>query len=111
MLRPVKCKSVRWASPGFPVDLVGVGELHAAFLDESRTHGRWWGPVAGNPGRPSFSSHVRLGERGAPVLIRPPCLRPADFVCDPPPILFVIRLPRCEDRQFMRQAENRAAIS
>jgi hypothetical protein len=24
-------------SPGFPVDLVGVDELHAAFFDESRT--------------------------------------------------------------------------
>jgi hypothetical protein len=23
--------------------------------------------VAGNPGRPSFSAHVRYGERGAPV--------------------------------------------
>ena len=52
-----------WASPGFPVDLVGVGELHAAFLIESRTRGRWWRPVAGNPGRPSFSAHVRFGER------------------------------------------------
>jgi hypothetical protein len=31
---------------------VGVGECH----------------VAGNPGRPSFSAHVRWGERGAPVL-------------------------------------------
>jgi hypothetical protein len=60
-------QSGRRASPGFPVDLFGVGELHAAFLNESRTRGRWWCPVAGNPGRPSFSSHVRLGERGAPV--------------------------------------------
>ncbi len=25
---------------GFPVELVGVGELHAAFLNESRTRGR-----------------------------------------------------------------------
>jgi hypothetical protein len=55
-------KSDCWASPRFPVDLVGVGELHAAFLDEGRTRGRWWGPVAGNPGRPSFSAHVRSGE-------------------------------------------------
>jgi hypothetical protein len=27
--------------PGLPVELVGVGELHAAFLRESRTRGRW----------------------------------------------------------------------
>ena len=30
-------KKLWWASPGFPVDLVGVGEPHAAFLTESRT--------------------------------------------------------------------------
>src|ERR1700739_2730800 len=60
-------KSGRWAFPGFPVDLVGVGELHAAFLNESRTRGRWWRTVAGNPGCPSFSAHVRFSERGAPV--------------------------------------------
>jgi hypothetical protein len=27
--------------PGFPVELGGVGELHAAFHTESRTRGRW----------------------------------------------------------------------
>ena len=27
--------------PGFPVEVSGVGELHAAFLTESRTRGRW----------------------------------------------------------------------
>jgi hypothetical protein len=27
--------------PGLPVELGGVGELHAAFLTESRTRGRW----------------------------------------------------------------------
>jgi hypothetical protein len=36
--------------PGFPVDIDGVGELHAAFLTESRTRGRFQGSVAGNPG-------------------------------------------------------------
>src|SRR5277367_1064773 len=71
-------------SPGFPVDLVGVGELHAAFLNESRTRRRWWRPVAGNPGRPSFSAHVRFGERGAPVRFTsisqwPPTLISFDF--------------------------------
>jgi hypothetical protein len=67
-------KSVCWASPGFPVYLIGVGKLHAAFFNESRTRGRWWRPVAGNPSRPSFSAHVRptasrgrFGEHGAPV--------------------------------------------
>jgi hypothetical protein len=29
------------ALPGFPVEVGGVGELHAAFLTESRTRGRW----------------------------------------------------------------------
>jgi hypothetical protein len=33
------------AYSGFPVELSGVGELHAAFLNESRTRGCWWGPV------------------------------------------------------------------
>jgi hypothetical protein len=61
-------KAIVGASPEFPVDLYGVGELHAAFLNESRTRRRWWRAVAGNPGRPSFSAHVRWGERGAPVL-------------------------------------------
>jgi hypothetical protein len=28
--------------PGFPVELVGVGGLHAAFLNESRTRGSVW---------------------------------------------------------------------
>jgi hypothetical protein len=27
--------------PGFSVGIGGVGELHAAFLNESRTRGRW----------------------------------------------------------------------
>jgi hypothetical protein len=39
----------------------GVGQLHAAFLNESRIRGRWWRPVAGNSGRPSISAHVRWG--------------------------------------------------
>jgi hypothetical protein len=36
--------------PGFPVRLGEVGELHAAFLDESRTRGRWLEQRTGNPG-------------------------------------------------------------
>jgi hypothetical protein len=33
------------AYSGFPVELAGVGELHAAFLNESRTRCCWWRPV------------------------------------------------------------------
>src|ERR1700733_4044547 len=33
-------KKKEGASPGFPVKFGGVGELHAAFLNESRTRGR-----------------------------------------------------------------------
>jgi hypothetical protein len=29
-------------TPGFPVEFPGVDELHAAFLNESRTRTRWW---------------------------------------------------------------------
>jgi hypothetical protein len=32
-------------TPGFPVELPGVDELHAAFLNESRTRTRRWRPV------------------------------------------------------------------
>jgi hypothetical protein len=37
--------------PGFPVGIGGVGELHAAFLNESRTRGHVQRCVAGNPGQ------------------------------------------------------------
>jgi hypothetical protein len=36
--------------PGFPVEVGGVAELHAAFLNESRTRGPVWCSVTGNPG-------------------------------------------------------------
>ena len=39
------CPSFAKAYSGFPVELACVGELHAAFLDESRTHGCWSRPV------------------------------------------------------------------
>jgi hypothetical protein len=32
-------------TPGFPVEIPGVDELHAAFLNESRTRGCRWRPV------------------------------------------------------------------
>jgi len=44
-LFPGRVPHVRPAYTGFPVDLACVGELHAAFLDESRTRGCWWRPV------------------------------------------------------------------
>jgi len=37
--------------PGFPADVGGAGELHAAFLNESRTRGRVRCREAGNPGK------------------------------------------------------------
>src|ERR1700733_11206015 len=37
-------------SPGFPAEQGGVGELHAAFLTESRTPQLWMEPRTGNPG-------------------------------------------------------------
>jgi hypothetical protein len=39
------CPRFAKAYSGFPVELACVGELHAAFLNESRTSGRWWRPV------------------------------------------------------------------
>ena len=36
--------------PGFPVEVGGAGELHAAFFTESRTRVRVQRYVAGNPG-------------------------------------------------------------
>jgi hypothetical protein len=41
---------LRYASPGFPVELGGVHALHAAFLNESSTRGHVQRCVAGNPG-------------------------------------------------------------
>ena len=39
------CPLFAKAYSGFPVELSGVGALHAAFLNESRTRGCWWSPV------------------------------------------------------------------
>jgi hypothetical protein len=43
-------RSARLYYPGFPVGIGGVGELHAAFLIESRTRGSVQCSAAGNPG-------------------------------------------------------------
>jgi hypothetical protein len=40
--------------PGFPVRFSGFAELHAAFLNESRTRCRWMDPRTGNPGQAVF---------------------------------------------------------
>ena len=42
------CRSLGF--PGFPVELGGVGELHAPFLTERRTRGSVQCCAAGNPG-------------------------------------------------------------
>jgi hypothetical protein len=39
------CPTFAQAYSGFPVEIAGVGALHAAFLNESRTRGCWWCPV------------------------------------------------------------------
>jgi hypothetical protein len=41
-------------TPGFPVKFGGVDELYAAFLNESRTRGRFSVPRTGNPGISRF---------------------------------------------------------
>jgi hypothetical protein len=38
-------RRIRPTYSGFPVEVGGVGELHAAFLNESRTRGTGWGCV------------------------------------------------------------------
>jgi len=49
------------ASPGFPVEIVGAGEPHAAFLTESRTREAVWCLVQEIRVAPSFSAQVRFG--------------------------------------------------
>ena len=43
-------RKIRVRYPVFPVELGGVGALHAAFLNESSTRGNVQRCVAGNPG-------------------------------------------------------------
>jgi hypothetical protein len=49
-------------SPGFPVQLSGVGELRAAFLTESRIRHLGWYCDLGNPG--PLQSHGTPGQAG-----------------------------------------------
>jgi hypothetical protein len=49
-------------SPGFPVDLGGVGELHAPFFMERRTRGSLQCSVTGNPGPGLYETHQKLEE-------------------------------------------------
>jgi hypothetical protein len=60
--------SLRYATPCFPVEVDGVGKLHAAFFTESRTRGRVQRSVAGNPG--SLRSHGEPGQAGWRVTLR-----------------------------------------
>src|SRR5271156_391950 len=46
-------------SPGFPVELGGVGALHAAFLNESSTRGFVQRSVAGNPGSVGMTIYLQ----------------------------------------------------
>jgi hypothetical protein len=46
----VKLQVPPFRYPEFPVEVGGVGELHAAFFTESRTRGRIQRSVAGNSG-------------------------------------------------------------
>ena len=55
------CRSL--GSPGFPVELGGVGELHAPFLTERRTRGPILCCVAENPG----SLGMTKGQGGASI--------------------------------------------
>ncbi len=49
-LGPVRYEAWVPHTPGFPVELGGADELHAAFLKESRTRVCPSEPLAGNPG-------------------------------------------------------------
>jgi hypothetical protein len=56
------------ASPGFPVEFGGVGELHAAFLTESRTRGHVRCSVKEVRVAPLFQPmYAKVREHGAPV--------------------------------------------
>jgi hypothetical protein len=46
-------------APGFPVNVVGFADLHAAFLNESRTRGSCLCLSAGNPGRCAYETPSR----------------------------------------------------
>jgi hypothetical protein len=44
--------------PGFPVEVLGVGALHADFLNEIRTRGYVQGCVTGNPVAPAYMGRI-----------------------------------------------------
>src|SRR3984885_11110367 len=50
-IEPIRQAKRARGSPGFPVQLGGVGGLHAAFPTESRTRSRGMEPRTGNPDR------------------------------------------------------------
>jgi hypothetical protein len=55
-ISPLRC-------PGFPVEFGGVGDLHAAFLNESRTRGHVQRCVAGNPGFAPVEMTILIEDR------------------------------------------------
>ncbi len=73
-------RSNRWdesfgrASPRFPVKLDGVGELHAAFLTESRTRGPVQCSVQEIGGRHLFEPMYAEANMGQPVQGLGPCV-------------------------------------
>jgi hypothetical protein len=68
LLNVPRAKPMVGASPGFPVGLGGIKELHAAFLTESRTREHGWCRVQEIRVAPSFSSHICRGRCEKPHL-------------------------------------------
>jgi hypothetical protein len=62
------------AYSGFPVDLAGVGGLHAAFLNESRTRECWWRPVQ--------EIRIRGRKRRAKPFKRSLCTKPLERISE-----------------------------
>ena len=76
-------------SPGFPVKFVGVDELHAAFLNESRTCRRCLVPRTGNPGQAVFRLEWDNGSRS--VTHRPKKIRTWDSSLGKTSLPFVLQ--------------------
>jgi hypothetical protein len=57
-------------APEFPLKFSGFAELHAAFLNESRTRGRWMDKRTGNPVQAFFGLEWGTGGTIHPVTIK-----------------------------------------
>ena len=66
-------------SPGFPVEVGGVGEVHPALLEESRTRGSVRVCEVGNPVR-SFENHDQASSRRGGEKSRSLHYAPPDFL-------------------------------